>query len=90
MHCFDIVHLKKTQVVVDGEEETAVAVVIVEEGINSCIVGYLPSELIEDYCCVFDGCLSQVIKIFRFADGNGKSIYSKIVIESINLIVRIP
>jgi hypothetical protein len=42
-----VVRLRKVQVIVDGKEESAVAVFVVSDGIDRCRVGFLPRHLLK-------------------------------------------
>jgi hypothetical protein len=59
----DVVRIRKVQVIVDGEEEPALAVYLVSDGVDSCRVGFLPRHLLK-HSKNYDGLLAQVIEVY--------------------------
>jgi hypothetical protein len=58
-----VVRLRKVQVLVDGKEETAIAAVWVNDGIDRCRVGFLPRHMVK-HAARYDGALAQVTRVF--------------------------
>ncbi len=56
-----MVHLRKVQIMVEGQEETAIAAVWINDRINRC--RFLPSHMVAHANC-YDGAVAQVIRIF--------------------------
>ena len=54
-----VVRLLKVQVMVEGREETAIAVVWVTDGMDCCRVGFLPRHMVK-HAARYDGSLAQV------------------------------
>ena len=51
-----VVRLRRVQVHVNGKEETAIAAILITDGIDSCRVGFLERHLIKHYKR-YEGCL---------------------------------
>ena len=58
-----VVRCRKTQVIIDGREQTAIAVYWVSDGIDRCRVGFLPKHLVKHWE-QYEGCLAQVTDIY--------------------------
>ena len=58
-----VVRLRKVQVVVEGQEETAIACYWVSDGIDRCRVGFLMRHMVA-HARRYDGALAQVTKVF--------------------------
>ncbi len=58
-----VVRLRKVQVVVEGQEETAIACYWVSDGIDRCRVGFLMRHMVV-HARRYDGALAQVTKVF--------------------------
>ncbi len=56
-------HLRKEQILVDGQEETAISCYWVTNGIDCCQVGFLKRHMVK-HVGRFDGALVQVTKRF--------------------------
>ena len=59
-----VVRFRKTQVIIDEREQTAIAVYWVSDGIDRCRVGFLPKNLVKHWE-QYEGCLAQVTDIFQ-------------------------
>ena len=58
-----LLRLRKEQILVDGQEETAIACYWVTDGIDRCRVGFLKRHMVK-HAWRFDGALVQVTKVF--------------------------
>ncbi len=58
-----VVRLRRVQVMVEGREETAIAVVLVNDEMDRCRVGLLPRHMVKHAAC-YDGSLAQVTRVF--------------------------
>ena len=58
-----VVRLRKVQILVEGKEETAIAAVLVNDGIDRCRVGFLPRHMVK-HAARYDGALAQVTRVF--------------------------
>jgi hypothetical protein len=63
-----VVRLRKVQVLVEGREETAIAAVWVNDGVDRCRVGFLPRHMVK-HAARYDGALAQCVRVFS-ADAN--------------------
>ena len=68
-----VVRLRKVQVVIDGREETAIAVVWVTDGIDRCRVGFLKHCMVH-HAARFDRVLAQVTCVFSSDPGSCDSV----------------
>ncbi len=59
-----VVRLRKVQIQVAGQEETAIAAYWVTDGINRCCVRFLPCHMVKQAGC-YDGALAQVTRVFN-------------------------
>jgi hypothetical protein len=66
-----VVRLRRTQVVIDGVEETAIAAYWVTTGIDRCRVGFLPKFTVKHWQ-QFDGKLAQVVEMYRDSESPSK------------------
>jgi hypothetical protein len=55
-----VVRLRKMQLMVEGKEETVIAVVWVTDGVDRCRIGFLPRHMVK-HAARYDGALAQVI-----------------------------
>jgi hypothetical protein len=58
-----VVHLCKVQIVVEGQEKTAIAAYWVSDGIDCCRVGFLPCHMVK-HAMRYNKALAQVIRVF--------------------------
>ena len=58
-----VVRLRKVQILVEGKEETAIAAVWINNGIDRCRVGFLPRHMLK-HAARYDGVVAQVTRIF--------------------------
>ncbi len=58
-----VVRLRKVQILVEGKEETAIAAVWVNDGIDRCRVGFLPRHMVR-HAARYDGAVAQVTRVF--------------------------
>jgi hypothetical protein len=58
-----LLRLRKEQILVDGQEETAIACYWVTDGIDRCRVGFLKRHMLK-HAWRFNGALVQVTKVF--------------------------
>ncbi len=58
-----VVRLRKVQIMVEGWEETAIATVWINDGIDCCRIGSLPHHMVA-HANRYDGAVAQVIRIF--------------------------
>jgi hypothetical protein len=58
-----VVRLRKVQILVEGKEETAIAAVWVNDGIDRCRVGFLPRHMVK-HAARYDGAVAQVTRVF--------------------------
>jgi hypothetical protein len=58
-----VVHLRKVQILVKGQEETAIAAVWINDGIDRCCIGFLPCHMVA-HAARYDGAVAQVTRIF--------------------------
>ena len=64
-----VVCFRRVQVIVNGKEETAIAVYWVTEGIDRCRVGFLPRHLTMR-AARYDGVLAQITGVYPSATTN--------------------
>ncbi len=55
--------LRKVQILVEGKEETTIAAVWVNDGIDHCHIGFLPRHMVK-HAARYDGTLAQCIRVF--------------------------
>jgi hypothetical protein len=58
-----VVRLWKVQILVKGKEETAIAAIWVNDGIDRCRVGFLPRHMVK-HAARFNGALAQCVCVF--------------------------
>ena len=58
-----VVRLRKVQILVEGKEETAIAAVWINDGVDRCRVGFLPRHMLK-HAARYDGTVAQVTRIF--------------------------
>lgn len=58
-----VVRLRKVQILVEGKEETAIAAVWINDGIDRCRVGFLPRHMVK-HAARYDGVVAQVTRVF--------------------------
>jgi hypothetical protein len=58
-----VVRLQKVQIMVEGREETAIAAIWINDGINRCHVGFLPRHMVA-HAARYDGAVAQVTCVF--------------------------
>ena len=66
-----VVRIRKVQVLIDGSEESALAVYWVSDGIDRCRVGFLQKHLVKHWKN-YDGRLAQVTELFKGSDNSSK------------------
>ncbi len=59
-----VVRLRKVQIQVEGQEETAIAAYWVTDGVNCCHVGFLQRHMVKQ-AARFDGALVKVTRVFN-------------------------
>jgi hypothetical protein len=59
----NVVRFRKVQVVINGEEQSAMAVYLVLDGINRCRVGFLPRHLLKHWKR-YEGVLLECTSIY--------------------------
>jgi hypothetical protein len=57
-----VVRLRKMQLMVEGKEETVIAVIWVTDGVDRCRVGFLPCHMVR-HAARYEGALAQVIRV---------------------------
>jgi hypothetical protein len=57
------VRLRKVQILVEGKEEMAIAVVWINDGIDHCHVGFLPCHMVK-HAAKYNGAVAQVTRVF--------------------------
>jgi hypothetical protein len=57
-----VVRLRKIQLMVEGKEETAIATIWVTDGIDCCLVGFVPRHMVQ-HAARYDGALAQVTRV---------------------------
>jgi hypothetical protein len=60
-----VVRLRKVQILVEGKEETAIAAVWINDGIDRCHVGFLLHHMVK-HAVRYDGAVAQVTRVFLF------------------------
>jgi hypothetical protein len=58
-----VVRLQKVQILVEGQEETAIATIWINNGINRCRIGFLPCHMVA-HAARYDGAVAQVTCVF--------------------------
>ena len=58
-----VVRLRRVQVLVEGKEETAIAAVWINDGIDRCRIGFLPLHMVK-HAARYDGAVAQVTRVF--------------------------
>ena len=58
-----VVRLRRVQILVEGKEETAIAAVWINDGIDRCRVGFLPRHMVR-HAAQYDGAVVQVTRVF--------------------------
>ena len=64
-----MVRLRKVQVLVDGKEETAIAVYWITDGMERCRVGFLQRHMVK-HAARYDGALAQVTSVLDKQSGS--------------------
>lgn len=59
-----VVHLRKVQVLVEGQEETVIACIWATNGIDCCCIGFLQCHMVH-HAARYDGALAQVTKVLN-------------------------
>ena len=59
----DVLHLRKVQLLMNQQEQSAIAAFWVSDGIDHCCVGYLPKPYVKNWK-QYDGALVQVVKFY--------------------------
>jgi hypothetical protein len=59
-----VVRLRTVQLLVEGKEEKAMEVVWVSDGIDRCLVGFLPCHMVKR-ATLYNGALVQVTRVFN-------------------------
>ena len=57
-----VVRLRKMQLMVEGKEETVIAVIWVTDGVDRCRVGFLPRHMVY-HAARYDGALAQITRV---------------------------
>ena len=57
-----VVHLRKVQILVERQEETVIAAVWINNGINRCRIGFLPHHMVK-HAVGHDGAVAQVTHV---------------------------
>ena len=73
-----VVRLRKVQVLVDGKEETAIAVIWVTDGMDRCRAGFLQRHMVK-HASRYDGALAQVTRVLSKDSGDSaeRALYYK-------------
>jgi hypothetical protein len=75
-----MVHLRKVQIMVEGQEEMVIAAMWINDGIDRCCVGFLPCHMVAP-ANRYDGAVAQVIRIFSgdptFCDSMERRMFHK-------------
>jgi hypothetical protein len=75
-----VVHLRKVKIMVEGREETVIAAIWINDGIDRCRVGFLPRHMVA-HANHYDGAVAQVIRIFSgdptFCDSTERRMFHK-------------
>ena len=58
-----VVRLRKVQILEDGKEETAIAAVWINDGVDRCRVGFLPRHMVK-HAIHYDGAVAQITCVF--------------------------
>ena len=58
-----VLHLRKVQIWINQQEQSAIAAFWVSDGIDRCCVGYLPKAYVKNWK-QYDGALVQVIEVY--------------------------
>ena len=58
-----VLHLRKVQVLINQQEQSAIAAFWVSDGIDCCHVGYLPKAYVKNWK-QYDGALVQVVEVY--------------------------
>ena len=58
-----VLHLRKVQVLIDQQEQSAIAAFWVSDGIDCCHIGYLPMGYVKNWK-QYDGALVQVVEVY--------------------------
>jgi hypothetical protein len=88
----DIVQFKSVKVCVDGKEEDAIKAVLLRDGAESCVVGFLPRNIVKSQRSKFDGHCAKVLELYsksenstvRTKDYRNKGMASFCLIDSNN------
>ena len=73
-----VVRLRKVQVLVDGKEETAIAVYWITDGMERCRVGFLQRHMVK-HVARYDGALAQVTSVLDKNESEGRLSFRSIV-----------
>ena len=69
VHCGEVlaedvvVCLRKIQILVEGREETAIAAMWINDGVDRCCVGFLPRHMLA-HAARYDGAVAQITRVF--------------------------
>ena len=58
-----VLHLRKVQVLINPQEQSAIAAFWVLDGIDQCFIGYLPKVSVKNWK-QYDGALVQVVEVY--------------------------
>ena len=66
-----VLHLRKVQVLMNQQEQSAIAAFWVSDGIDRCCIGYLPKAYVKNWK-QYDGALIQVVEVYSGDSGSRK------------------
>ena len=58
-----VLHLRKVQVLIDQQEQSAIAAFWVSDGVDRCRIGYLPKVYVKNWK-QYDGTLVQAVEVY--------------------------
>ena len=58
-----VLHLRRVQVLINQQEQSAIAAFWVSDGIDHCCIGYLPKVYVKNWK-QYDGALVQVVEVY--------------------------
>ncbi len=58
-----VVHLRKVQILVEGKDETAIAAILINDGIDCCHVGFLPRHMVK-HMARYNDTVTQCTRVF--------------------------
>jgi hypothetical protein len=66
----DLIHFKLVEVLVEGKKEDAIQATLIRDGVESCVVGYLPRNVVVLAKDQYNGRLAQIVELYKDSDNS--------------------